>query len=282
MTNVTSLGHLLTSIDAWAALVSLTALEIVLGIDNVIFISILVSRLDARRGGNARRLGMLLAVIFRIVLLFALTSLLGLSTAVFTVFGNAFSWHDLILIGGGLFLIAKATHELHAQAEARLDGEEETGVLAGVPVARASMPLVVSQIVVIDIIFSIDSIVTAIGMAQDIRIMVAAVLIAVVVMYAASGAVAGFVAAHPTAKTLALAFLMLIGVALVADGFDFHIPRGYVYFAMAFAAAIEMFNIVTTRRRRRNRLAAGSDVAAGPLPAPPPSPGPGPGGEREG
>jgi predicted tellurium resistance membrane protein TerC len=270
MTNVTSVGQLLTSIDAWAALVSLTSLEIVLGIDNVIFISILVSRLDAQRGENARRLGMLLAVIFRIVLLFALTSLLGLSTAVFTVFGNAFSWHDLILIGGGLFLIAKATHELHAQAEARLDGEEETGVPADAPVARTSMLLVVSQIVVIDIIFSIDSIVTAIGMAQDIRIMVAAVLIAVAVMYAASGAVAGFVAAHPTAKTLALAFLLLIGVALVADGFDFHIPRGYVYFAMAFSAAIEMFNIVTTWRRRRNRLAAGPDVAAGPLPAPPP------------
>src|SRR6516164_9276653 len=127
MTNVTSLGQLLTSIDAWAALVSLAALEIVLGIDNVIFISILVSRLDARQGENARRLGMLLAVIFRIVLLFALTSLLGLSTAVFTVFGNAFSWHDLILIGGGLFLIAKATHELHDQAEVRLAAEVEPG-----------------------------------------------------------------------------------------------------------------------------------------------------------
>jgi predicted tellurium resistance membrane protein TerC len=182
---------------------------------------------------------------------------------------NAFSWHELILIGGGLFLIAKATHELHAQAEAASKAEEAGGV-SGAPPERASMLLVVGQIVVIDVIFSIDSIVTAIGMAQDIRIMIAAVLIAVAVMYAASGAVAGFVAAYPTTKTLALAFLILIGVALVADGFDFHIPRGYVYFAMAFAAAVETFNILTTRRGRRIRTSTGSDIVAGPLPAPPP------------
>jgi predicted tellurium resistance membrane protein TerC len=265
------IGQLLTSLDAWAALVSLAALEIVLGIDNVIFISILVSRLDARRGQNARRLGMLLALIFRIALLFALTSLLGLSATVFTLWDNPFSWHELILIGGGLFLIAKATHELHAQAEAGL-GAEEPGDPSGAPPARASMATVVGQIVVIDLIFSIDSIVTAIGMAQDIRIMIAAVLIAVAVMYAASGAVAGFIAAWPTTKTLALAFLLLIGVALVADGFDFHIPRGYVYFAMAFAAAVETFNILTARRRRsrRNRTSARPEIVAGPLPGPPP------------
>jgi predicted tellurium resistance membrane protein TerC len=280
MTLGTSLGQLVTSVDAWAALVSLAALEIVLGIDNVIFISILVSRLEAQRAENARRLGMLLAVIFRIVLLFALTSLLGLSAAVFTLWGNAFSWHDLILIGGGLFLIAKATHELHAQAEAR---EEEPGDAAAAPMVRASMLLVVSQIVVIDLIFSIDSIVTAIGMAQDIRIMIAAVLIAVAVMYAAAGAVAGFIAAHPTTKTLALAFLLLIGVALVADGFDFHIPRGYVYFAMAFAAAVEVFNILTTRRRRRNRMSTGPAVVAGAIPErPPQSPDQVQGGEEQG
>jgi predicted tellurium resistance membrane protein TerC len=248
-----TLGQLLASPDAWAALVSLTALEIVLGIDNVVFISILVSRLDARRSENARRLGMLLAVIFRVVLLFALTSLLGLSVIVFTLWDNAFSWHDLILITGGLFLIAKATHELHAQAEAASETDEtgDRSAGGGVPPDRASMLLVVGQIVVIDVIFSIDSIVTAIGMAQDVRIMIAAVLIAVAVMYVASGAVAGFIVAFPTTKTLALAFLMLIGVALVADGFDFHIPRGYVYFAMAFAAAVETFNILVTRRRRR-------------------------------
>ncbi len=254
------MGELVTTVDAWAALLSLTALEIVLGIDNVIFISILVSRLDPRRGANARRLGMLLALIFRVLLLFGLTSLLGLSAPVFTLWDNAFSWRELILIAGGLFLIAKATHELHAQAEARSE-EVETGEPSRVrPAAMASA---VGQIVIIDLIFSIDSIITAIGMAQDIRIMIAAVLIAVAVMYAASGAVAGFIAAHPTTKTLALAFLMLIGVALVADGFDFHIPRGYVYFAMAFAAAVETFNILTGRPRR------------GPLPTSPPQTGEG-------
>ncbi len=241
--------QLLTSLDAWAALLSLTALEIVLGIDNVVFISVLVSRLDARRAETARRVGLALALIFRIALLFALTSLLGLSATVFTLWDNPYSWHELILIVGGLFLIAKATHELHAQVEGQ---SEEAASAAAAPV-RASMALVVGQIVVIDVVFSIDSIITAIGMAQDIRIMIAAVLVAVAVMYAASGPVAGFIAAHPTTKTLALAFLMLIGVALVADGFDVHIPRGYVYFAMAFAASVEMFNIWMTRRRRSRR-----------------------------
>jgi predicted tellurium resistance membrane protein TerC len=270
MLYVMSLGQLVTSPDAWAALVSLTALEIVLGIDNVIFISILVSRLDAQRGRNARRLGMLLAVIFRIALLFALTSLLGLSATVFTLWDNAFSWRELILIGGGLFLIAKATHELHAIADAAPAWEDTAAPAAASP-AGASMALVAGQIVVIDLIFSIDSIVTAIGMVQDVRIMIAAVLIAVAVMYAASGAVAGFVAGYPTAKTLALAFLLLIGVALIADGFDFHIPRGYVYFAMAFAAAVEAFNILTARRRRSrlDRMSSRAEILAGPLPGPP-------------
>ncbi len=248
-----TMWQLLTSLDAWAALVSLTALEIVLGVDNVIFISILVSRLDARHGETARRLGLALALVFRIALLFALTSLLGLSATVFTLWDNPYSWHDLILIFGGLFLIAKTTHELHAQIEGQLEEANPAGGSARVLPARASLVLVIGQIVVVDVIFSIDSIVTAIGMVQDIRIMIAAVLIAVAVMYAASRPVAGFIAAHPTTKTLALAFLMLIGVALVADGFDVHIPRGYLYFAMAFAAAVESFNIWTTRRRRSRR-----------------------------
>jgi predicted tellurium resistance membrane protein TerC len=238
--------NLLTSFDAWAALVSLTALEIVLGIDNVVFISILVQRLDARRGEIARRLGLGLALVFRIALLFTLTSLLRLSATVFTLWDNPFSWHELILVFGGLFLIAKATHEMHAQLEG---GDPQGDPAAGASPVRSAMALVVGQIIVIDVVFSIDSIVTAIGMAQDIRIMIAAVLIAVAVMYAASGPVARFVAAHPTTKTLALAFLVLIGVALVADGFDFHIPRGYIYFAMAFAAAIETFNIWVARNR---------------------------------
>ncbi len=238
---------LLTDLNAWAALLSLTALEIVLGIDNVVFISILVGRLDPRRGETARRIGLGLALIFRIALLFALTSLLGLSTTVFTIWDNPFSWHELILIGGGLFLIAKSTHEMHAEIDIP-DAEEAAGQ-ATAP-AAASMGLVILQLVAIDLVFSIDSIVTAIGMSRDLRIMIAAVLIAVAIMYAASGPVARFVANHPTTKMLALSFLLLIGVALVADGFEFHIPRGYIYFAMAFAAAVETFNVLAARRRR--------------------------------
>ena len=250
--------ELLTDFNAWAALASLTALEIVLGVDNVVFISILVERLDPRRSETARRIGLALALVFRIALLFALTSMLGLSATVFTVWDNPFSWHDLILIGGGLFLIAKATHEMHAKidiSDADLadqdppDPVEPVAETAPSPV-MASMGLVIVQLVAVDVVFSIDSIVTAIGMSRDLRIMVAAVLIAVAVMYAASGPVARFVADHPTTKMLALAFLLLIGVALVADGFDFHIPRGYIYFARAFAAAVEAFNVLAARKRR--------------------------------
>ena len=242
---------LLTDPNAWAALVTLSALEIVLGIDNVVFISVLVARLDPARARRARQIGLSLALIFRIALLFTLTWLIGLSAPVVTVMNNPFSWHDIILIGGGLFLIAKATHEMHAEIETREGGANPAGGSAGALPARASMALVISQIVVIDVIFSIDSIVTAIGMAQDIRIMIAAVLIAVLIMYVASAPVARFIADHPTTKMLALAFLVLIGAALVADGFDFHIPRGYIYFAMAFAGAVEAVNIVVRRKRQR-------------------------------
>jgi predicted tellurium resistance membrane protein TerC len=237
---------LLTSPEAWAALLTLTALEIVLGIDNVVFISVLVARLDPAQAKRARQIGLSLALLFRIALLFALTKLIGLATPVFSVLGNGFSWHDIILIGGGLFLIAKATHEMHAEIE----GDDENPAAQA---ARAVFSVVIAQVVVIDIVFSIDSIVTAIGMAQDIRIMIAAVLIAVAIMYAASAPVSAFIAAHPTTKVLALAFLVLIGVALVADGFDFHVPRGYIYFAMAFAAAVEAVNIAVRRRRRARR-----------------------------
>ena len=245
-----TLAELASSPDAWAALVSLAALEIVLGVDNVIFLSILTAPLAGERGRNARRLGMLLAVTFRIGLLFALTSLLGLSATVFTAAGNAFSWRDLILIAGGLFLLAKATHELHQGAYVGAGAGPSAGQPAAAPGGGVPFLRVVTELIAVDLIFSIDSIITAIGMAQDVRIMIAAVLIAVAVMYAAAGATARFVALHPTARTLALAFLMLIGVALLADGFDFHIPRGYVYFAMAFAAAVEAFNIVTAGERR--------------------------------
>jgi predicted tellurium resistance membrane protein TerC len=240
---------LLTDANAWAALVTLSALEIVLGIDNVVFISVLVSRCDPGKAELARRIGLLLALVFRIALLFTLTWLVALRTPLVTVFGNDISWHDVILIGGGLFLIAKATHEMHNEVEAA-GAEHEESATPAVPQAFA---WIVLQIAAIDLIFSIDSIVTAIGMVREIEIMIAAVVIAIAVMYLASGPVATFVANHPTTKMLALAFLVLIGVALVADGFDFHIPRGYIYSAMAFAGAVEAVNIVVLRKRRRAR-----------------------------
>jgi predicted tellurium resistance membrane protein TerC len=236
--------HLLTDPNAWAALVTLTALEIILGIDNIVFISVLVSRCSPRDAKRARQIGLTLALVFRIVLLFGLTWLMRLNYPVFSLIGRDFSWHDIILIGGGLFLIAKATHEIHAEVEA----DEAEGPEA---VARAAFKLVVLQIVAVDLVFSIDSIVTAIGMAQDIEIMIAAVVIAMIVMYAASGPVAHFIANHPTTKMLALAFLVMIGVALVADGFGFHIPRGYIYSSMAFAGMVEVFNMLARRNRVR-------------------------------
>jgi predicted tellurium resistance membrane protein TerC len=237
---------LLTNPDAWIAFATLTALEIVLGIDNVVFISVLVSRLEAR-GARVRQLGLALALVFRIALLFALTWVMGLTQPIVTLWGNAFSWNDVILIAGGLFLIAKATHEMHAEVESGAEPHE--------PQAKAATGMLsaIAQVTLIDAVFSIDSIVTAVGMAQDVRIMIAAVLVAVAVMYFASGAVGAFIAAHPTTKMLALAFLVLIGVALLADGFGVHLPRGYIYFAMSFAAAVEAVNIIAMRRRRARR-----------------------------
>jgi predicted tellurium resistance membrane protein TerC len=238
---------LITDPQAWAALVTLSALEIVLGIDNVVFISVLVARLEPARQRRARQIGLTLALVFRIGLLFMLVWLAALTAPLVTVLGNSISWRDVILIGGGLFLIAKATHEMHREVE----GSDEAGHSSNV--AGAAFSAVIAQIVLIDAVFSIDSIVTAIGMAQDIRIMVAAVLIAVAVMYAASAPISTFIGTHPTTKMLALAFLVLIGVALVADGFDFHVPRGYIYFAMAFSAAVEAINVTVKKRRSRRR-----------------------------
>jgi predicted tellurium resistance membrane protein TerC len=236
--------ELLTSPEAWAALLTLTALEIVLGIDNVIFISVIVSRIPPAQARRARQIGLLLALVFRIMLLSLLVWLIGLTEPVVTVRDVALSWRDIILIAGGAFLIAKATHEIHAEVEAS-HGEPDTQPKASV------FFWAIMQIIVIDMVFSLDSIITAIGMVQDIEIMIAAVVIACVVMYVSSGPVAKFVADHPTTKMLALAFLVLIGVALVADGFKFHIPRGYIYFAMLFAAAVELFNVLARRNRRK-------------------------------
>ena len=236
--------ELLTDPNAWAALATLTALEIVLGIDNIVFISILVSRCSPQEALRARQIGLLLAFVFRIAMLFGLTWLMKLTYALFSVFGVDISWRDIILIGGGMFLIAKATHEIHGEVEHR-DTE------GGASVAAQSFAVVVAQLVVVDLVFSLDSIITAIGMVSQIEIMIGAVVFAMIVMYVASGPVAGFIAAHPTTKMLALAFLVLIGMALVAEGFDFHIPRGYIYFAMAFAGAVEVFNVMAGRNRRR-------------------------------
>jgi predicted tellurium resistance membrane protein TerC len=236
--------ELLTSPEAWAALLTLTALEIVLGIDNVIFISVIVSRIPPAQAKRARQIGLLLALVFRIVLLSLLVWLIGLTEPIITMRDVELSWRDIILIAGGAFLIAKATHEIHGEGEASL-GEPDTE-------PRASVFFwAIMQIIVIDMVFSLDSIITAIGMAQDLEIMIAAVVIACVIMYVSSGPVAKFVANHPTTKMLALAFLVLIGVALVADGFKFHIPRGYIYFAMLFAAAVELFNVLARRNRRK-------------------------------
>jgi predicted tellurium resistance membrane protein TerC len=236
---------LLTSPEAWAALVTLTALEIVLGIDNVIFLSVIVARIPQPQATRARQIGLALALVFRILLLSILVWLIGLTQPVVTISGLGLSWRDLILIGGGLFLIAKATHEIHAEVELREGEGHESGR------ARSSFFWVIVQIIIIDLVFSLDSIITAIGMAQELEIMIAAVVIAMVIMYISSGPVARFVAAHPTTKMLALAFLVLIGVALVADGFKFHIPRGYINFAIVFAVAVEFFNVLASRNRRK-------------------------------
>jgi len=243
--------ELLTSPEAWAALLTLTALEIVLGIDNVIFLSVVVSRIPDPQAKHARQIGLALALLFRILLLSLLVWLIGLTEAVITVRGLPLSWRDIILIGGGLFLIAKATHEIHGEVEGGEAGSESRG-------GASAFFWVIAQIIVIDMVFSLDSIITAIGMAQDLVIMITAVVIACVIMYVSSGPVARFVAEHPTTKMLALAFLVLIGVALVADGLGFHIPRGYIYFAIAFSAAVELFNVMAKRNRiTGNRRKAG-------------------------
>lgn len=234
--------------EAWLALVTLTGMEIVLGIDNIVFISIFVGRLPAEQRRSARLLGLGFAMLARIVLLFALTWIMRLSTDLFSLFGHGISGRDLLLIGGGLFLLAKATLEIHTMVEG---AHQETG-----GVVRHAFALVLLQIVLIDIVFSVDSVITAVGMAKDIEVMVIAVMIAIGVMMLAAEAISKFVDANPTVKMLALSFLVLIGVALVADGLELHIPKGYIYFAMFYALAVELLNM-TLRRRRTQRKTMG-------------------------
>ena len=235
---------LLTNPEIWIALITLTVLEIVLGIDNIIFISILVQRLPAENRDRARYIGLGLAMGMRIALLLTISWIVGLTTPVFTFNGNEFSWRDLILIGGGVFLLWKATTEISES----LEGEPAHHVAANTPMASLGRVLV--QIVLLDIVFSLDSVLTAVGMAEDVLVMIAAVVIAVLVMLVASGPLAKFVHDHPSVKMLALAFLLLIGVTLVADGFGFHIDKAYIYAAMGFAVFVEALNLRSRRKRQ--------------------------------
>ena len=232
--------ELLTQPEVWLSFATLTVLELVLGIDNVIFIAILVDKLPAAQREGARRTGLLVAMVMRVALLFAISWLVGATAPLFTVLGNEISIRDLILIGGGLFLLWKSTKEIDQLMEGEA-GHESAAV-------KATYSAVLAQIVVIDIVFSFDSIITAVGMAQHIEVMVAAVIVSVALMMAFAGGISKFVSSHPTVKMLALAFLFVIGVLLIADGFDHHVPKGYIYFAMAFSVLVEMMNIRVRQR----------------------------------
>jgi predicted tellurium resistance membrane protein TerC len=232
--------------NAWVALATLTALEIVLGIDNIIFLSILVGRLPASRRNIARRLGLGLAMLTRILLLLSLAWIMQLTKPLFTLV-QEISGRDLILIGGGLFLLWKSVHEIHNS----LEGEGDDGKPAVHAVAGNFVAILI-QIAIIDIVFSLDSVITAVGLADDVEVMVLAIVTSVAVMMFAARPIGEFVDAHPTIKMLALAFLVLVGVTLMAEGFDAHVPKGYIYFAMAFSVAVEMLNI-RMRDRRRGR-----------------------------
>jgi predicted tellurium resistance membrane protein TerC len=227
--------------DAWIALGTLTALEIVLGIDNIIFLSVLVGRLPEKQRVFARRLGLGLAMIARLGLLFSISWVMGLTEPWLTVFGQAISGRDLILIGGGMFLLAKATLEIHHS----LEGSEASDPAVG----AASLGMVLVQVALLDIVFSLDSVITAVGLVEQVSLMAIAIILAVVVMLMAAKSIGDFVEAHPTIKILALSFLILVGVTLIVEGFDVHVPKGYIYFAMAFSVTVEMLNIRMRRKR---------------------------------
>ena len=237
--------ELLTDPAVWASFVTLTIMEVVLGIDNIVFISIVVGKLPPDQAERARKLGLLLALVFRIVLLLFLTWIIGLKEELFTLFDHSFSWRDIILIAGGAFLLYKGTAEIHEEIEG---GTEEESARRHASNAFAA---IIFQIIIIDLVFSVDSIGTAIGMAEHVEVMIAAVVVAVAIMFVASGPIADFIRRHPTIKMLALAFLILIGVSLVADGLGFHIPRGYIYAAMGFSVLVEAINIMVSRRRKK-------------------------------
>ncbi len=237
--------ELLTDPQAWIAFATLTALELVLGIDNIVFISILVDKLPKERQEAARRIGLFMAMFMRIGLLLVLSWIIGLTAPLFSVWTQEISGRDLILIGGGLFLIWKSTGEIHQS----LEGEE--GHASGA--VKATFTAVILQIMVVDMVFSLDSIITAVGMVDSLEVMIAAVIASVALMMLFAGAIGRFVSDHPTIKMLALSFLVVVGVVLIAEGFDHHVPKGYVYFAMAFSIGVEMLNI---RMRRKSRKPA--------------------------
>lgn len=229
--------------EIWIALATLTALELVLGIDNIIFISILAGKLPAHQRDKARKVGIALAAITRLALLFVISWIIGLTAPLFAMFNNEFSWRDVILIGGGLFLIAKATHEIHQKLEGASEEVQHT--------ATATFMGVIVQIMLLDVVFSLDSIITAVGMVEERWVMVTAILISIAFMIGFAKPIGDFVERHPTVKVLALSFLMMIGLVLIADGFGQHIPKGYIYAAMAFSVFVELINL-WIRRRSRN------------------------------
>ena len=235
----------LASPEAWVALVTLTALEIVLGIDNIIFISILVGRLPEAQRNFARRMGLGLAMLTRLGLLFSISWVMSLTEPWFEVFSNQISGRDVVLIGGGLFLLVEATHEIHNSVEG-LDDE-------GHKVVANSMGMVLLQIAILDIVFSLDSVITAVGLVDHVSLMAIAIVLAVLVMLMAAKAIGDFVDTHPTIKILALSFLILVGVTLIVEGFDVHVPKGYIYFAMAFSVGVEFLNL-RMRRKKAIRL----------------------------
>ncbi len=230
--------------SAWLALVALIAMEIVLGIDNLVFVAILSSRLPGAQAAKARRIGIGLSLIFRVLLVAGAAYVVHLTTPLFTILGEDFSWRDLVLIAGGLFLVFKATTEIHHNVEPDEDTDE-------IPRTAKAFAAIVGQIVLLDLVFSIDSIITAVGMTDHVAIMIIAVIAAVAVMLIAAGPLANFIRRNPTIVMLALGFLLLIGTALIADGFGFHLPKGYIYTAMAFSGAVEGLNMLARKRRKR-------------------------------
>ena len=230
--------------QAWISLLTLTVLEVVLGIDNLIFVAILAARLPRERQETARRVGLALALIMRLVLLASLSFLVGLTAPVVSAFGHAFSWRDIILIAGGLFLLYKSTTEIHN----RVEGEAEHGPGAGGK--AVSFGSIIFQIILLDLVFSLDSVITAVGMVDELVIMSTAVIVAAVLMLVASGPLSRFVNKHPTVKMLALAFLLMIALVLLADGFGVHVPKGYVYGAMGFSVAVEALNLLSRRKKK--------------------------------